>query len=590
MSDSDEDDFDEIGKSYAERIVYAIDAGLDEARFEQAMGFVFWEYRQRIRSKSRDKVGLVVYGDGGSCRAVPALPLAKCDAPAARILAGRRGSPVTEWLDSMSASVLDRIEKLDTSLQSAVYAAESMLEKSRDGSGLKVFKSIMIVTDDLEPSSDVDRLARFANDCSDRQVELRVALFGLDGQSDILSRFWKPVLEASRNSDKISWRDLVSCAEDVLDERHQNRHRLSLRSTVTTHLFVGTAKIPINLVKNFRIRSKPTSTWIYKKTGDAVKEVREIHDDMMGSRLEPYDIRKYYRVGGVGRAYIEDDEKNAAQNVLGGDGREGREQRVEIVGFLDVRELPFDESLLGTCGIPEYMVPSDDEGAALDALYSAMLHSHKHALAWRIQPTKTTLVVLRPVREEGTIVLFDLPFAGETRRAVLSNDSPPPPRDAELDGASQDLVDHLFSTEDNYLPSLVNPSLAKFYAVLESSALDLGRDEVDAAKLISAKQLPESSPRLDAITIAFNDALDSLAPLPEPSAALKGKRTKAQRDEIPDSLFETLREESRGEWENRVETDYNLSALKEACDTFQLKKTGTKRVLVQRIAEHVLNK
>lgn len=621
-SEDSEDEDSRWQKKYVERIVFMVDAGQamfepaclanggadDSTRFEGAMSFVLRYLMQRIRNQRGDKVGLIVYGDGDSSRAVPVLPLARCDVPGAKCLATalqhRRlhtAGDCTAWINSLGPKVLEEEERQEgTPLQSAVYKVESMLENVKDSASHLVCKSALVFTADLLPCGGVEesreRLLRFAGDCADRDIEIRAAIFGLSCQDmpqPVLSstdtahiaRFWKPMLErASRGA---APKHYLSSAEGVLAKGPQSESsRLpppAKSARFELRLFDASAPpLAVELAPCYRSRSKPKGVFVHGETGKLVTETKERHCVTTGKLLADYQRRTYYEIGTSGRSYIEPDERLACVDLSGDSGS----QRLEIIGFVDIEGEDDNLFLVG----PPKLIRSIDEANTdvLAALCGAMLRARVNALAWRITLRSIAIVLIIPL-DEGALVVRELPFAGEARRAALE------PVDVvshdDLDEAARDLVEYL-ATDQAEIRSMPNPCLAKFDAFLESNSLDLGPGPLNAAKRISAEQFPEPTSRLDVIQIAVNDALDRIGPKETPSknARKRPATTKAERDQIPEKFLQqppSALFADRDDWCTQVSV-HNAAALKAVCEQLGLKKSGkNKDELICRLADHI---
>lgn len=619
-----EDSDDEEGrwqKHHVERIVYMVDAGQamfepmglvngvaeETSRFEGAITFVLRYMMQRIRSQRGDKVGLIIYGDGDSSRAVPVLPLARCDVPGAKRLAAalqdRRlhtACDCTAWINSLGPKVLEEEERQEGApLQSAVYKVEGMLENVKDSAAHLVCKSALVFTADLFPfggdEESRERLLRFAGDCADRDIEIRAAIFGLSCQDmpqPVLSsrdtahiaRFWKPMLErASRGA---APKHYLSSAESVLAKgpQSQSSRRPPPAKSARFELRLFEASVPslaVELAPCYRPRSKPKGVFVHGETGKLVTETKERHCVTTGKLLANYQRRTYYEVGTSGRSYIEPDERVSCVDLSEGDGS----QRLEIIGFVDMER---EDETLFLVGPPKLIRCIDEANTdVLAALCGAMLRAGVNALAWRITLRSVAIVLIIPL-DDGALVTRELPFAGEARRAALEPGHVVSHED--LDEAAQDFVDYL-ATDQTEIQSMTNPCLAKFDAFLESNSLDLGSGPLYAAKRMSAEQFPEPTSRLDAIQISFNDALDRIGPKETHSKNVRKRpaTTKAQRDQIPEIFLQQPPCASfadRDDWCTQI-SGHNAAALKAVCEHLGLKKSGrNKDELICRLADH----
>ncbi|KAJ8613016.1 hypothetical protein CTAYLR_004068 [Chrysophaeum taylorii] len=570
-------------------------------RFEAAMMYVLRYVRARIRLGKAAKAGVVVYGDGESKRAIAAVELGPCGPRAAKELLGalgdgvfRKPSDVSSWLDA------DRAVQHPHALRSALWAAINMHEAQADHRAST--KRVVAVTSSLTPceGNEAEVLFTFGRDCADRGIELNVALFDSHRElrTDRLASFWRPMLEkhaaALKSSGAVEWVELVSNAAEFvrgsvgesapLRKSRSKKYRLVVWGEEDDEdglaCYVG-------LAKHLRPRGKPMPKKFHNEENKEVTMVSKRYCAVVGRLLPPHLMRKYVGAGLDGRAYVEDDEREACANLELG------EDRIALIGFVED-----DPTLDGWLfrDMPKLALPFDAaDGDVVGALCGAMLRRRKLALAWRIEIKREPCLVMLQALDRGGLLVVDLPFLGEVRRGALDATDLQPPRSDDLDEAARALVDHLAPPDVvAFARHLANPYLAKFDAYVESLALDLPTTALcDRAKRLSADQFPKQTPALDALELVFLDALDALAPKPADTKPKNKRAASARppdRDTVPNDLIENIGQEQEdvAAWRDTMMA-YTRNALADVCRDRGLAVSGTKPVLVDRIEQYVFH-
>ena len=338
------------------------------------------------------------------------------------------------------------------------------------------FHRIWIFTDDDDPNAsqpeEQTKALTIARDANDSGGEISLWYIGSDFRVD---KFYLRLL-CLDNEEELLYR-ATEFEQGRVNLSQLRKKHLAKRSLATLPFILGKdLQITVQLFKTLEITKKPAPTYLYRVTNEALR-VSSRYIDFYGSRVDPLRIKTYLEVGGR-RVYISGDEM--AKFKFGG----GATGSLSLLRFVHADQLTLDLNIQA----PYFIFPDDSTTNGSSHLFSAILRDvHSKGLIGigelvRARASSARFVALLPQLEKfdesGYQIdcfgfnVIPLPFLGESRQMY----SPPMQEAFEMTTAStvkaaEDLIS-AFQLEDNFEYAAVeNPSIQKYFAVLQAVAL-----------------------------------------------------------------------------------------------------------------------
>jgi len=534
-----------------ERTVYCIDASDTmrkdhPKRFRGAVKYIEKIMREMIKEETNpDLIGIIVYGDRGSKRAVRCVSLGKVRGDAILTL-----KSLLEKEDAIDIIASDENKTFDyhqyPALRNALFYARIQLEKQSKGSRRKkiiqrviLFTCVESTTIDLDSESQREMIFTISRDYRAVGRSIEVVCFGnpaLSRNPALSHSFWEGVIENKNSDEGKDQLYFISEDDSILDDKEFTEEKIHLitrrrrkaracASLELTFLFEPENTIRPRLKKMglFKTSRWPKQVYVHSTTGESLRSVTTKMDDELYVPLRSNEIRKYHTIGTQGRCYSDPDELQQCAQLdqvmpdnLQGDGE------LLILGFVSADEtIHKSEFFLSRGKRTDVLIGDDDEvpasSEALAAIVAAM--SKKNQVAVALYATRSLandknrsnpcFVLIEPKISTAPptpsgLLIHCLPFQHERLlldKIIQRNQSPT--ISDQLQSASDALVASL-RTEEN-LPFMNNsPSVATKWALVENCVLN------DATAIETIKKRTHAMyPKIS--TSSFLQALDTLA-------------------------------------------------------------------------------
>ena len=364
-------------------------------------------------------------------------------------------------------------------LKEALWLCCQNFNKKKGSHKDRDFHRIWIFTNDDHPNAgNIDeqhKIFTIAKDAKDSGGE--ISLWHI-GDTFHVEKFYKRLL-CLDNED-----DLLYRATDFelgrLNVSQMRKKQLVKRSLATMPFTIGDdLSITVQLFKTVEATRKPNPTYLYRVTNEALR-VSSRYIDYYGSRIEPLRIKTFVEVGGR-RVYMSNEDVSRLKFRGGGGGPTGS---LRLLHFVPADHLSHDMNVQS----PYFIFPDDSTTKGSSHLFAALLRDvHAKGLIGvgelvRTRAAAARFVALLPQLERvddngfqtdcSGFNVVPLPFQGELRQMYS------PPSQGAFDfstgsavKAAEDLIS-AFQLEDTFdYTAIENPSIQKYYAVLQAVAL-----------------------------------------------------------------------------------------------------------------------
>ena len=497
--DAEEEELEEVEPGQ-DHIIFLIDARVSmRPHLLACLQFAMAVTKAKVIASSKSSLGIILFGTRRKNEDVESCPdnvftLLALDFPSASriktlavsfllVIAGYLLTAYRQEFSSTLESFDQRIGSQDNdaivNLKEALWLCCQNFNKKKSSQKDRDIHRIWIFTDDDNPNAgqvdEQQKVFTIAKDAKDSGGEISLWHIGDTFQ---VEKFYKRML-CLENDDELLYR-ATDFEHGRLNLSQMRKKQLAKRSLATLPFIIGEyLSITVQLFKTVEVTRKPTPTYLYRVTNEALR-VSTRYIDYYGSRVEPLRIKTFVEVGGR-RVYVSDEDMSLLK-LGGGEGRSTGSLR--LLHFMPADQLSHEMNVQS----PYFIFPDDSTTKGSSHLFSALLRDvHSKALIGvgelvRMRASAARFVALLPqiekVDDNGFQIecsgfnLIPLPFQGELRPMYSQ------PSQGAFDfcsgssiQAAEDLIT-AFQLEDSFDYSAIeNPSIQKYFAVLQAVAL-----------------------------------------------------------------------------------------------------------------------